>query len=96
VRRQPCLPAPLLRRPRRVCRGEERTHTDGHGPARTDDRSSCRSTIATTELYLHADVDRLGSVLIRKSPLERGRRKKVAPLRPALEQLLGELRGLVR
>jgi site-specific recombinase XerC len=53
-------------------------------------------SIATTELYLHADVDRLGSVLIRKSPLERGRRRKVAPLRPALEQLLGELRGLVR
>ena len=53
-------------------------------------------SIATTELYLHADVDRLGSVLIRKSPLERGRRKKVLPVRPALEQLLGELRGLVR
>ena len=53
-------------------------------------------SIATTELYLHADVDRLGSVLIRKSPLERGRRKKVAPLRPALEQLLGELQGLGR
>ncbi len=53
-------------------------------------------SIATTELYLHADVDRLGSVLIRKSPLERGRRKKVVPLRPALEQLLGEFRGLVR
>ena len=53
-------------------------------------------SIATTELYLHADVDRLGSVLIRKSPLDRGRRKKVAPLRPALEQLLGDLRGLVR
>src|SRR5262249_4312953 len=46
-------------------------------------------SIATTELYLHADVDRLGSVLIRKSPLEAGRRKKkAAPLRPALEQLL--------
>ena len=53
-------------------------------------------SIATTEMYLHADVDRLGSVLIRKSPLERGRRKKVAPLRPALEQLLGELQGLGR
>lgn len=53
-------------------------------------------SIATTEMYLHADVDRLGSVLIRKSPLERGRRKKVVPLRPALEQLLGELRGLAR
>ncbi|HYQ84681.1 MAG TPA: tyrosine-type recombinase/integrase [Rubrobacter sp.] len=53
-------------------------------------------SIATTELYLHADVDRLGSVLIRKSPLDRGRRKKVSPLRPALEQLLGDLGGLVR
>ena len=53
-------------------------------------------SIATTEQYLHADVDRLGSVLIRKSPLERGRRKKVVPLRPALEQLLGELGGLGR
>jgi len=53
-------------------------------------------SIATTEQYLHADVDRLGSVLIRKSPLERGRRKKAAPLRPALEQLLGEIGGLVR
>ena len=52
--------------------------------------------IATTEQYLHADVDRLGSVLIRKSPLERGRRKKVVQLRPALEQLLGELRSLGR
>jgi site-specific recombinase XerC len=51
-------------------------------------------SIATTEQYLHADVDRLGSVLIRKSPLERGRRKKVIPVRPALEQLLGEIRGL--
>lgn len=53
-------------------------------------------SIATTEMYLHADVDRLGSVLIRKSPLERGRRKKVVPVRPALEQILGELQGLVR
>ena len=52
-------------------------------------------SIATTEQYLHADVDRLGSVLIRKSPLERGRRKKVVPVRPALEQILGELQGLV-
>ncbi len=40
-------------------------------------------SIATTEQYLHADVDRLGSVLIRKSPLERGRRKKVVQLRLA-------------
>ncbi len=53
-------------------------------------------SIATTELYLHADVDRLGSVLIRKSPLEQGRRKKVVAVRPALEQLLGELGGLGR
>ena len=53
-------------------------------------------SIATTEMYLHADVDRLGSVLIRKSPLERGRRKKVAPLRQGLEQLLGKLGALAR
>ena len=54
-------------------------------------------SIATTEQYLHADVDRLGSVLIRKtSTMCAGRRKKVAPLRPALEQLLGEIGGLVR
>ena len=52
-------------------------------------------SIATTEKYLHADVDRLGVVLVRKSPLE-GRQKKVSPLRPAMTQLLGELQGLVR
>ena len=53
-------------------------------------------SIATTEKYLHADVDRLGAVLVRRSPLEGRGRKKVGPLRPAMAQLLGELRGLVR
>jgi integrase/recombinase XerC len=52
-------------------------------------------SIATTEGYLHADVDRLGAVLVRSSPLER-RRRKSSPLRPAMAQLLGELQGLVR
>jgi hypothetical protein len=36
-------------------------------------------SIATTEKYLHANVDRLGAVLARKSPLEgRGQRRKRA------------------
>ena len=52
-------------------------------------------SIATTEGYLHADVDRLGAELVRSSPLER-RRKKAAAVRPAMAQLLGELQGLVR
>ena len=52
-------------------------------------------SIATTERYLHADVDRLGAVLVRNSPLEQ-RRRKASPLRPAMTQLLGELQGLVR
>jgi len=53
-------------------------------------------SIATTERYLHAEVDRLGAVLVRKSPLERRRRRKGSPLRPAMAQLLGELQGLAR
>jgi site-specific recombinase XerD len=53
-------------------------------------------SIVTTEKYLHADVDRLGAVLVRRSPLERRGRKKVNPLRPAMAELLGELQGLVR
>ncbi|HVG27571.1 MAG TPA: tyrosine-type recombinase/integrase [Acidobacteriaceae bacterium] len=53
-------------------------------------------SIATTEKYLHADVDRLGAVLVRKSPLEQGRRKKSAAVRPAMTQLLGELQELAR
>ena len=54
-------------------------------------------SIATTEKYLHADVNRLGAVLVRRSPLERRGRKRVASsLRPAMAQLLGELQGLVR
>ena len=52
-------------------------------------------SIATTEGYLHADVDRLGAELVRSSPLER-RRKKASAVRPAMAQLLGELQGLVR
>ena len=51
-------------------------------------------SIATTEKYLHANVDRLGAVLARKSPLERGRRKAVA-VRPAMQMILGELGELV-
>ena len=51
-------------------------------------------SIATTEKYLHANVDRLGAVLARKSPLE-GRRTK-ATVRPAMAQLLGELQELAR
>jgi site-specific recombinase XerD len=54
-------------------------------------------SIATTEQYLHADVDRLGALLVRRSPLEaRGRRKKAGSLRPAMAQLLEELRGIGR
>lgn len=53
-------------------------------------------SIATTEKYLHANVDRLGAVLVRKSPLDQRQRRKVSPLRPAMAQLLGELQSLVR
>jgi site-specific recombinase XerC len=54
-------------------------------------------SIATTERYLHADVDRLGAVLVRRSPLAgRGAKRKGAGMRPAMADLLGELRGLVR
>jgi len=53
-------------------------------------------SIATTEKYLHANVDRLGAVLVRKSPLEQGRRKKSTAVRPAMTQFLGELQGLLR
>jgi integrase/recombinase XerD len=52
-------------------------------------------SIATTEKYLHADVNRLGAELVRSSPLK-GRRRRGASLRPAMDQLLAELRGLVR
>jgi site-specific recombinase XerD len=51
-------------------------------------------SIATTERYLHADVDRLGAVLVRASPLEgrRGRKGKASPrVRGALQMVLGEL-----
>jgi site-specific recombinase XerD len=50
-------------------------------------------SIATTEKYLHANVDRLGAVLARSSPLEARGRKKFISIRPAMEQLLGELQG---
>ncbi len=54
-------------------------------------------SIATTEKYLHVNVDRLGAVLVRRSPLEgRGRKRMASSLRPAMAQLLGELGGLVR
>jgi site-specific recombinase XerD len=50
-------------------------------------------SIATTERYLHGDVDRLGAILVRRSPLEggRGRKKKAAAVRPAMQMILGEL-----
>jgi site-specific recombinase XerC len=51
--------------------------------------------IATTERYLHADVDRLGAVLVRASPLEGRGKKKAAEVGPALARLRGELQGLV-
>jgi site-specific recombinase XerD len=53
-------------------------------------------SIATTEKYLHAYVDRLGAVLVRKSPLEKRRRGKVVAVRPAMQMILGELGELVR
>jgi integrase/recombinase XerC len=53
-------------------------------------------SIATTEKYLHADVDRLGMVLVRRSPLEGRRKRKAAAVRPAMAELLQELRGLGR
>jgi integrase/recombinase XerC len=55
-------------------------------------------SIATTERYLHANVDRMGAELARNSPLEgrrRGRRT-VGQVRPALEMILGELGEMVR
>ena len=51
-------------------------------------------SIATTEKYLHANVDRLGMVMARKSPLE-GRRKKAMGMRPAMQMILEELEKLV-
>jgi site-specific recombinase XerC len=49
-------------------------------------------SIATTEKYLHADVDRLGAVLVRRSPLEgRGKKKGAVGVRGALQMILGEL-----
>jgi len=51
-------------------------------------------SIATTEKYLHANVDRLGAMLVRASPLEE-RRKKTAAVRPTMQMILGELEELV-
>ncbi|MES1241196.1 MAG: tyrosine-type recombinase/integrase [Acidobacteriota bacterium] len=55
-------------------------------------------SVATTEKYLHADVGRLAGVLARRSPLEKGggRGRKAAAVRPAMAQLLDELRGVLR
>jgi len=53
-------------------------------------------SISTTEKYLHADVDRLGAVLVRRSPLEGRGKKKAVAVRPALQMILGELGELVR
>ena len=53
-------------------------------------------SIATTEKYLHADVDRLGAALVRHSPLEGRGRKRAVEVRPAMQMILGELQGLVR
>jgi len=53
-------------------------------------------SIAATERYLHANVDRLGAELARNSPLEGRRRAKAVAVRPAMEALLGELRELGR
>jgi len=53
-------------------------------------------SIATTEKYLHADVDRLGAMLVRRSPLEGRGKKKAVAVRPALQMILGELGELVR
>jgi integrase/recombinase XerD len=55
-------------------------------------------SIATTEKYLHADVDRLGAVLMRRSPLEGGRpgRRRKAVVFPAMQRILGELQELAQ
>jgi site-specific recombinase XerD len=55
-------------------------------------------SIATTEKYLHADVDRLGAVLVRRSPLEGGRRgrRRKAVVFPAMQTILGELQELAQ
>jgi integrase/recombinase XerD len=53
-------------------------------------------SIATTERYLHSDVDRLGAVLVRRSPLEAQgkKRRKAGERRLGMVELLKELRGL--
>lgn len=53
-------------------------------------------SIATTERYLHVNVDRMGALLARNSPLEGRQRANAVVVRLAMEQILGELRELVR
>ncbi len=53
-------------------------------------------SIAATERYLHVNVDRMGAELARNSPLEGRRRAKAVAVRPAMEQIMGELREMVR
>jgi hypothetical protein len=54
-------------------------------------------SIATTERYLHADIERLGAVLVRRSPLEGGRgKRRGGGARGVMAELLGELRGIAR
>lgn len=53
-------------------------------------------SIATTERYLHVNVDRMGAELARNSPLEGRRRAKAVAVRPAMEMILGELGEMVR
>ena len=54
-----------------------------------------KSDPQTAEKYLHANVDRLGAVLARKSPLEGRRKKAVSQVRPALQMILEELGEVV-
>jgi len=77
-----------------VLRHSLATHLLGEGvDIRTVQMMLRHRSIATTERYLHADVDRLAGVLVRRSPLEggRGKRKKAAAVRPAMQMILGEL-----
>jgi site-specific recombinase XerD len=52
-------------------------------------------SIATTERYVHVNVDRMGAVLARNSPLEKQRRGKAVAVRPAMEGILAELREMM-
>ncbi len=53
-------------------------------------------SIATTERYVHVNVDRMGAVLARHSPLEGRRRTKGAEVRGAMAGILEELGALGR